>query len=74
MTPKMPVTEQQTASGVEAEFPGVTAWYGMATGAWWALVPLQSGPRLVEAKTPTELRNAITNAAAWPWPRERRTW
>jgi hypothetical protein len=46
-----PVTD-----AIQLEFPGVLAWYGRATGSWWALVPLRRGPRLVEALDPSELR------------------
>ncbi len=55
----------------EREFPGaLTAWYGQFTKTWWALVPVNRGPlRLVEAHSPKELREAIANAATWPWPR-----
>jgi hypothetical protein len=49
---------------------GATVWYGSATGAWWAMVPLRSGMRLVEAVNPRELREAIVNPGAWPWPRQ----
>ncbi|WP_433467354.1 hypothetical protein [Spirillospora sp. CA-128828] len=28
---------------------GITHWHGSATGSWWAIVPMQHGPRLVEA-------------------------
>ncbi|TDD95829.1 hypothetical protein [Actinomadura rubrisoli] len=28
---------------------GITTWWGEATGMWWAIVPSQLGPRLVEA-------------------------
>lgn len=69
MIPQVPEIERRVASGIELEFPGVVAWFGLATGAWWALVPLRGGARLVEAHSPRELRKAITNAAAWPWPR-----
>jgi hypothetical protein len=47
------------ARGLQEQFPGVRAWYGEATGSWWAMVPLRSGPRLVEAPTPQQLREAI---------------
>jgi hypothetical protein len=53
---------------IRQQFPGVRAWYGQATGSWWALVPVRGGPRLVEALNPRELREAIENAAGWPWP------
>ncbi|GAA2456668.1 hypothetical protein GCM10010191_90120 [Actinomadura vinacea] len=59
-----PVTD-----AIREEFPGVWAWYGHATGSWWAMVPLRCGPRLVEALNPRELRDAIENAANWPWPK-----
>jgi hypothetical protein len=68
MTSRAPETVRRSASGLESEFPGVTAWFGVATGAWWALVPLRGGSRLVEAHSPQELREAITQAATWPWP------
>ncbi|GLZ12389.1 hypothetical protein Acsp04_26240 [Actinomadura sp. NBRC 104425] len=56
---------------IQREYPGVLAWYGMATGSWWAFVPLGQGARLVEAIDPDELREALRNPRAWPWPRAR---
>ncbi|MFE9106657.1 hypothetical protein [Actinomadura geliboluensis] len=57
------------AAAIEREFSGVVAWYGHATGAWWAMVPVRRDVRLVEALSPRELREAIVNAQGWPWPR-----
>jgi hypothetical protein len=57
------------AAQIEREFSGVWAWYGEATGSWWAMVRLDGGARLVEALNPDELRNAIVHARGWPWPR-----
>ncbi|URM97071.1 hypothetical protein K8Z49_15940 [Actinomadura madurae] len=54
---------------IEREFSGVVAWYGRATGAWWAMVRLPNDVRLVEAVSPRELREAIVHARGWPWPR-----
>jgi hypothetical protein len=48
-----------TARGLQGQFPGVRVWYGEATGSWWALVPMRDGPRLIEAPTPQEIREAI---------------
>jgi hypothetical protein len=59
---------QPSCGAIQEQFPGVRAWYGQATGRWWALVPLRRGPRLVEALNPRELREAIEKAAGWPWP------
>jgi hypothetical protein len=56
------------AQQIEREFAGVCAWYGQATGSWWAMVPVRGVPRLVEALSPQELRNAIVSAQGWPWP------
>ena len=53
---------------IEREFPEVSAWYGRATGTWWAMVPVRTRWRLVEAISPVELRAAILNRAGWPWP------
>ncbi|GAA2129288.1 hypothetical protein GCM10009727_20630 [Actinomadura napierensis] len=58
-----PVTAQ-----IESEFPGVCAWYGKATEAWWAMVRVHGVPRLVEAPNPQELRNAIIHLRGWSWP------
>ncbi|WP_131732254.1 hypothetical protein [Actinomadura formosensis] len=55
----------------ERTAPVVVTWYGRATGAWWALVPSPDGVRLVEAANPRELRTAIENPAAWPWPQRK---
>lgn len=57
------------AAEIEREFSGVVAWYGQATGEWWAMVRLRCGVRLVEAGDPGALREAIVNARGWPWPR-----
>jgi hypothetical protein len=35
-----------TARGLQEQFPGVRVWYGVATGSWWAMVPLRDGPQL----------------------------
>ncbi|TDE26444.1 hypothetical protein E1289_25565 [Actinomadura sp. 6K520] len=59
-----PVTRE-----IQREFPGVCAWYGSATGSWWAMVTLPGRARLLEAVNPVELRKAIANAWGWPWPR-----
>ncbi|MFC4906382.1 hypothetical protein [Actinomadura gamaensis] len=50
------------ARGLQEQFPGVRVWYGEATGSWWAMVPLRSGPRLVEASTSQQLREQILSA------------
>ncbi|MQY02885.1 hypothetical protein [Actinomadura macrotermitis] len=51
-----------TAQGLQELFPGVRVWYGKATRSWWALVPLNAGPRLIEAPTPQRLRDSIMSA------------
>ncbi|MGI5165421.1 hypothetical protein ACQEU3_13785 [Spirillospora sp. CA-253888] len=69
----MPEAEQWAASGMEAEFPGIRAWFGLTTRSWWAVVPLRRGGlRLVEADSPRELREAIVNVATWTGPYSRR--
>ena len=60
---------RRPAAQIEREFAGVVAWYGQATGAWWAMVGVGRGARLVEAVSPDELRTAIMHARGWPWPR-----
>jgi hypothetical protein len=60
--------KRQMAGQIERDFPGVLAWYGVYTGAWWAAVQVGDRLRLVEAITPAELREAIANARGWPWP------
>lgn len=60
---------RSVAAQIEREFSGVVAWYGQATGAWWAMVRVRRDVRLVEAVDPRELREAIVNARGWPWPR-----
>ncbi|MFA1548747.1 hypothetical protein [Actinomadura chokoriensis] len=57
------------AAEIEREFSGVVAWYGQATGSWWAMVRVHRDARLVEARSPRDLREAIVNARGWPWPR-----
>ncbi len=64
---------QAAVARIEREFSGVVAWYGKSTGAWWAMVRLGRGERLVEAVSPRELRDAIVHARGWPWPRLVRT-
>lgn len=54
-----------TARGLQQRFPGVRVWYGEATGAWWAMVPLRDGPRLLEAPSPQELREEIMSLRLW---------
>lgn len=53
------------AAQIEREFSGVWAWFGQATGEWWALVRLHGGARLVEAGSADDLRRAILNARGW---------
>ncbi|GLZ12553.1 hypothetical protein Acsp04_27880 [Actinomadura sp. NBRC 104425] len=60
-------------AGIRRDFPEIPAWYGKATGSWWAMVPIGARWRLVEAVDPAELRRAILNPAGWPWPRNWRT-
>ena len=57
------------AAQIEREYAGVLAWYGEATGSWWAMVRVGRGVRLVEALNPQELCQAIRGARGWPWPR-----
>ncbi|GAA2119619.1 hypothetical protein [Actinomadura napierensis] len=63
------VSGRPVAAQIEREFSGVWAWYGEATGSWWAMVRLGDAARLVEALDPRELRDAIVHARGWPWPR-----
>ncbi|MWA05097.1 hypothetical protein F8568_032985 [Actinomadura sp. LD22] len=56
------------AAQIEREFSGVWAWYGEATGSWWAMVRLGGEACLLEALNPDELRNAIVHARGRPWP------
>ncbi|MFI0354100.1 hypothetical protein [Actinomadura sp. 9N407] len=51
-----------TARSLQGQFPGVRVWFGEATGSWWALVPLRSGPRLLEGPTPQDIRDLILRA------------
>lgn len=47
---------------------GVPHWHGDATGTWWAMVPGQHGPRLVEAPTADALAVTVDwhlRRAAW---------
>jgi hypothetical protein len=63
------ISRRPVAAQIEREFSGVVAWYGTVTQAWWAMVRVRGGHRLVEAKGPSELREAIVNARGWTWPR-----
>ena len=68
----VPAAEEKSrrvAAAIERVFSGVVAWYGHATGAWWAMVRVRRDVRLVEALSPRELREAIAQARGWPWPR-----
>ncbi|MFI0354493.1 hypothetical protein [Actinomadura sp. 9N407] len=40
---------------------GVLAWYGQATGAWWAL----AGGRLVEGQHPQHLAEVLDRGRGW---------
>ncbi|GAA1565501.1 hypothetical protein GCM10009678_55680 [Actinomadura kijaniata] len=63
------MTIDQRAAALEREFGHVlSAWYGQATGKWWALVRARRGLRLVEAVNPRELRDAVVQVDGWPWP------
>lgn len=62
------VDVRQACEELERDFPGSVVWYGEGTGSWWAMVRLRSGPRLVEAVSADELRQAIPQAPTWPWP------
>lgn len=47
---------------------GITHWHGHATGLWWAIVPGQQGPRLVEAPSEDHLAETVAwhlRAAKW---------
>lgn len=50
------------AAVIQAQFPGVLAWYGKATGSWWAYVPVPGGDWLIEAANPAQLCEAIARA------------
>lgn len=63
------VSRRPVAAQIERDFSGVVAWYGTATEAWWAMVRVRGGLRLVEAAGPSELREAIIDARGWSWPR-----
>jgi hypothetical protein len=51
-----------TARGLQKQFPGVRVWFGEATGSWWALISVRTGPQLLEAPTPQQLRELIMSA------------
>ena len=70
--PRAELDGQQASAQIEHDFPEVTAWFGTATRTWWAMVPIGTGWRLVEAVDPVELREAIRQRAIWPWPRSAR--
>lgn len=47
---------------------GIVHWHGKATGSWWAMIPGQCGPRLVEAVSADALAAAVhyyLRRAAW---------
>ncbi|GAA4156543.1 hypothetical protein GCM10022416_57780 [Actinomadura keratinilytica] len=67
--PPSEADQQAVLAWIRREFPEVLAWYGRATGSWWAMVRVGARWRLVEAVDPVELRGAILNPAGWPWPR-----
>lgn len=73
MTPS-PTTPGPVIVLLRRRFPGLVFWYGTATGTWWALVPVRSGWRLVEAIDPDELTRAIALAGGWPYPPEAAVW
>lgn len=47
------------ARRVQAQYGGVTVWFGYFTRSWWALLP---EARLVEGRTPDRLGQAIAAA------------
>ena len=53
---------RQAVGGIEERFPGVRAWWGAATGAYWAYVPSRDGRwgALVEAAAPRELADLVS--------------
>ncbi|GLZ16259.1 hypothetical protein Acsp04_64940 [Actinomadura sp. NBRC 104425] len=71
--PPSEADERAALAWIRQQFPEVPAWYGKATGSWWAMPPIGARWRLVEAVDPVELRGAILNPAGWPWPRNRVT-
>jgi hypothetical protein len=51
---------RRIADEVGRQFPGVRAWWGVYTGAWWALARDRYGRyRLVEAADPAGLRRRL---------------
>lgn len=48
---------------LRARFPDVPAWFGQATGQWWAMVTIDGEHRLIGATSPLELLTLL--AAAW---------
>ncbi|QXJ20943.1 hypothetical protein AGRA3207_001743 [Actinomadura graeca] len=53
---------QAAVARIEREFSGVVAWYGRATGAWWAMVRVCEHVRLVEAVGARRLHLAALDA------------
>lgn len=65
----MLISKRAAAAALEREFGRVrSAWYGSATGRWWALVDTHRGPRLVEAINPRQLRDVVVQTEGQPWP------
>ncbi|MFI6514630.1 hypothetical protein ACIBF1_03620 [Spirillospora sp. NPDC050679] len=49
---------RQAMRELERRYPGVLAWWGNATGSYWAFVPIRGG-LLLEGAHPEQLGGAI---------------
>lgn len=47
---------------LERRFPGSSVWFGRHTSRWWALMPWAAWWVLLEAATPMELADRMTEA------------
>ena len=47
---------------LQRRFPGSSVWYGQQTRRWWAMMPWENWWVLLEATTPMELADRMTEA------------
>lgn len=47
---------------LQRRFPGSSVWYGQQTCRWWAMMPWENWWVLLEATTPMELADRMTEA------------
>ena len=60
------LTQRPEVEELQRRYPGVTVWFGEATGHWWCLPPAHwKNPTGLEAATPQQLDLMIRSALGW---------